>query len=210
MSLGMPSGHWALGIGRSGKSARHSAFGILHSALSVRHSRSRGGFTYAEMLVILAIVAIMASVVVPSFVSMKRGRDARMFKMRLRDMATNARARAVHDAHTVTLRFDKSNATIYDTEELDNGTQTTLDKLKLPQDVTPARFGADQYEAADGDWRVPFYPDGTTAGGGIEFEAGSDKFSIVISRNDARTMVTRGPLPDPGSDRWPAGGYERR
>jgi type II secretory pathway pseudopilin PulG len=173
-------------------------------------TRANRAFTYAEMLVVLTVILLISSVLMPRFDTMKRSRELRFFKIEMRNLASEARTRAIQSGDTVALGFDKTEKTLFSLQEGSNGQEQRVGTLAVPDWISATQFSADQRESQDDGWRVPFFPDGSSAGGGIEFEADGDTFSFAVHRGNGRPRVTVGELPDLSLDEWKAGGYEPR
>lgn len=168
------------------------------------------GFTYVELGLVVAILFVFASLMLPNFVRLAKSRDLRLFKTRLAALAKEARTRAVQSGDTVALSYDKDSTKLQAIEEnVDHGT-FTLDELAMPDGVAATQFSANREESPSDGWRLPFYADGASAGGGIQFEADDQPFYLYVAKGDARPKVQDGPLPDTAFDQWPAGGYAPR
>ena len=129
-------------------------------------------FTYVEMVVVLALLALLTALVAPRVVAMQTGRLQREYKSALRNIATRARSRAIESGDVVILSYDKSTKKVEAVEQSPTGTERLLQSLATPDGINPTRFSADK-NATEGDtWTVPFYADGTSSGGGAEFEIG--------------------------------------
>jgi type II secretory pathway pseudopilin PulG len=167
-------------------------------------------FTYVELVVVIAILFIVTAIVMPRLSAMRKGREVREFKTAIRDLASRARSRAIDSGDVVTLRFDKSGGKLMAVERNSQGAELPVQQLVPPADVTPSKFVADQNANEGDDWQVPFYADGTSAGGGLEFEAGDRRFSFVVNPSDAQSRIVEGLMPDLSLDRWQAGSYAKR
>jgi len=162
------------------------------------------------MLVILATLVIIASTVAVRLSAMKRSREFATFKIELRTLASFARNRAIESGDTVALGYMKADNALIAMREGADGQEQRVGSLTIPEGITVGRFLADQRESPEDGWRVPFFPDGSSAGGGMEFEVAGDTLSLAIPRADGRPRVARGPLPDLSFETWSAGSYERR
>lgn len=166
------------------------------------------GFTYVELVVVIVITALLATITIPSLTAMRKGAEERQFRRALLDIAVRARSRAIDAGGIVALSVDKSTNDLVAVEEsLGTGTQRPLQRLATPAAITNVKSTFDQNTSEGEDWTVVFYSDGKSTGGGIEFEAYGKHFSYVVSPTDGRPRVIDGPLPDLGQERWPAGSY---
>ncbi len=163
------------------------------------------GFTYIEALIVIVITVLVAVLIMPNLVAQKLSRDEWVFRTDLRSLAKDARSRAIEVGRTVTLTFDKTKNQVQVLEIDANGSEQTTHTLPVPEWMTPARFLADQNEAVGDQWRVPFFGDGLSSGGGIQFKNGERVWSLVISPTDSTPKDLDGPLPDLSFETWPAG-----
>lgn len=167
--------------------------------------RTRRGFTFAEMLFVIAVTLAIAALIMPNLVARKKSRDAWEFRTELRSLGRNAKSRATEIGRTVTLSFDKTLNQVQVIELDVNGSEQIARTLDMPQGLTPERFVANQDEQVGDAWRVPFYSDGHTTGGGIEFQEDDRTWSLVVSPIDSTIRDLDGPLPDFEYETWPAG-----
>lgn len=86
--------------------------------------RGQGGFTIAELMVVIAIVAIMATLALPNFIGPAAESRLRGAGDNLRGDLQLARARAVRDAVPVALAFTAEGYTLFTDE---GATQRSLD-----------------------------------------------------------------------------------
>jgi len=73
----------------------------------------RRGFTYVELVVVVAIIAVVSALIVPRMASIRQGQDERAFRAGLRDLASQARSRAIETGDIVTLAYDKSTSKVH-------------------------------------------------------------------------------------------------
>jgi type II secretion system protein H len=76
----------------------------MTTATTVRHRDPRGGFTLAELLIVLIIAAIISSMALPRFFSFIRHLNARSAVSQVVTDLTLARTQAVREGRTVSLR----------------------------------------------------------------------------------------------------------
>ena len=168
------------------------------------------GFTYIEVLVVLTIVLVLISVVRPNLVGLRQGQSRRQFREQLRVMAGEARLRAMNLGHTVSLSYDKSSKEFQVRDESADGTASTSQSLSRPEGVTTGKFSADKNETEGDSWRVPFFADGLSAGGGVELDVAGEPVTFLVDRNTGLGRYTNGKLEEMPPDRWKAGSYVKR
>jgi len=171
---------------------------------------SRRGFTYVEMLVIIGINVIAAALIMPNLITDKARRDVWAFRSQLASLARQARSTAIESNDETSLSFDQNKNCFELVESHQNTAPTVVRTLDLPNGVTADKFAADQNESAAQVWEVPFYTDGTTPGGGVQFGPAEHTFCLMIRRATAEPIVQDSELPDISQESWPAGGYAPR
>jgi Tfp pilus assembly protein FimT len=170
----------------------------------------RRGFTYVEMTVIVLILFLFAAEIMPNLVRQKESRDIWAFKTRLSALALKARSRAIETGNVVALYYAKDPAAVRIVMEGRQGEQMELQSLAVPDKVKATKFDTNKDEALGNEWRLPFYPDGGTSGGGVQFEWEGATFCLSISKAEAKPRILEGPLPELELETWPAGGYAPR
>lgn len=170
-----------------------------------------GGFTYVELGLVLAIIALAAMAIVPNLVRIGRQREVRAFKARLVAMIGTARSQALESGETVAVTYSKADRSFRAIlERSSDSTTTQLREVKVPDGIDVQRFGADRYEAPADGWRVPFFYDGSSSGGGVELQAEGQPWSVLVTTGDARVRTFDDELPDPSGEKWKAGTYVKR
>ena len=95
------------------------------------------------------------------------------------------------------------------TQSLDNSNDKTVKTLPLTAGVQFGNFQLAGTSSDSGSWKLHFYADGTTDGGGLELvDRGITKSVVVNTKGGA--SLTDGTLPDTSQDRWVAGDYVHR
>ncbi len=168
------------------------------------------GFTLIEMTVIVLIVTILAGLAVRNLTTDQETRDVWQFKTRLVALALRAKTRAIETGTVVSMYFAKDPDAVRIVQEGQDGSQRELQVLPLPRNVKATKFDADKDEASGSQWRLPFFPDGASAGGGIEFQWDAATFSFCLDREGTGPRILDTQLPDLSLNRWPAGGYAPR
>ncbi len=149
---------------------------------------------------------------VPNLEAEKKGRDERVFYGRLLDAPSTARQDAIDSGKTVTMAFDDSQNAVTLTEAADDGTDgdTPFVTVPLPKTLHASSFQLSGNDSSSAEWKLHFYPDGKSDGGGIEIgSTGGDSKSLSVAASGLATIAT-GPIPDTSQDQWQAGDYEHR
>jgi prepilin-type N-terminal cleavage/methylation domain-containing protein len=126
----------------------------------------RAGFTLIEILLVLAVVALVSALLMPGLGGIFRTLDNQAPDQVLWDAVTAARERALSANRTVWLRFDKEQPALTWTDDL--VTQTKAWPADASLQLLPAREGAAAFVLVGGQLLdtqeipgVRFYPDGT-------------------------------------------------
>ena len=133
---------------------------------------SADGFTVLEMLVVLAILAMMSALALPAF---RRVPDAVVLKTATGEILSalkSTRATAIARNTQTTFVFDKERRTF-----LPSGAPA----VTLPPTVQMEMKTADFKEAGSGSRRILFFPDGSSTGGDMRLTIGSRSMAICIS-----------------------------
>lgn len=147
-----------------------------------RHPRSRPGFTLIEMLVVLVVLALLASLTPPLF---QAAVPSVRLKAATRDlMATIRLARdlAVSRGQTSELVIDHARGT-YVVAGLSR-------EREIPGGVSIRVYSAVGGRGAQANPSIQFYEDGTSSGGVLELSAGKDFFLLEVERLRGRVTVS--------------------
>jgi hypothetical protein len=117
----------------------------------------------------------------------------------------SAASTAVVDGHVQSTRT-KTNI---GTNSLDHSNDKTLKTLPLSNGLQFGNFQLAGTSADTGSWKLHFYADGTSEGGGLEISDRTQTKSIVVNTHGG-VQQTDGTLPDTSQDRWAAGDYVHR
>lgn len=173
---------------------------------------TKRGFTLIEVIVAVAIIALMAGLVMPNFFSQQKTRQATSFFVALPDLAGYAREQAESGKLTTRIRYDDGNSVFVVTRDpaLDsNDQETTLRQLPLPSILSTSAFRADDGNVTSGDWEIVFYPDGRSNGAAIEIDDNGRYRSLVVDPEGTIRMIVNS-LPAVEERRWQAGEIEQR
>lgn len=169
------------------------------------------GFTLIELTVVVAVLSLLAAAIMPNLASFERGRQLRSFLTNLPLMAARAREMAISYGYPVDLEYDDGANQLVIHSKDQNGDDQTLSTLALPSGFSASRFMLGQNESDGSSWKLAFYPDGTSDGGGLELRKPDNTIlSLHVFANDGRSELLNDSLPDPKQDSWPAGDYVHR
>lgn len=152
-----------------------------------------GGFTLLELLVVLTIASLVVALVPPAISAAVPGarlsNTARELTAALRDAHYQAVSRA--DVVDVAFKFEPSQYTVAD------GTATKLPggiELSIAETGANARQRpqADTERASDEEYRLRFYPDGSSSGATIKLAAAERQFLLDVVWLTSRVSITEG------------------
>ncbi len=167
----------------------------------------RGGFTLIEMNIVVALLLLVAAMVVPSVVAMRRSQRLRDLEAAIQRLPIQAANEARRSGLPVRLRV--ADGALVTERVPDQGDPETLRQVALNGDleVEAAQRGSEGVDAGSWTWTV--YPDGSSERGGLEFSEGRALHALVLS-DDGHVQWVAGALPDPTPEKWPAGEIEQR
>jgi hypothetical protein len=179
------------------------------------------------MSVVVVIILIMAALIEQNFSRVKEGLAEKSFTAGLRSEVLRARVMAIQNGQTVVMQYDAAGSQITLSQPQNDNTDpnqtptqvpvntlqdqatTVVHQLAVPKSVQFDGFRTGTNDVGDGDWKLHFYSDGRSDGGGLQLRLGSQGQSLVVDKKGYPTYVT-GSLPDPTTDNWPSGTYEQR
>jgi general secretion pathway protein H len=145
--------------------------------------RSERGFTLIEMLVVIAIVALIAAFALPQFTSAQAKADMTSTARRLAAGLRNTRSLAMAHGRSEAFSLDIAHG-LY---RAGTGTAQAVDKNLALTLVTASQ---ERIDAAVGDIR--FFADGSSTGGGIGLRAGARNALILVDWLTGRVSVVEG------------------
>lgn len=181
---------------------------------SGRRSIRQRGFTLAEMIIVVMIISLLAAMIVPNVANQQKGIQVRAFFSELSNFAADARERAISTKKPITLALDSNTQSFVQTTKADDddANDQQLATLKLPSGVTTDNFISGENTMGASDWKVQFFPDGSSDGGGVELTSSGRVRTLKVDL-DGTVSISDGPTPDDSQkqdDQWPAGDYEKR
>ena len=164
-----------------------------------------------EMIVVIAVLALMSSLVVPRVVALVDGQASRDFQSALVRLGSEARLLAIESGDTVSVTYDENRGEII-FESLDDETQAAQesDTIVLPDSAQLTSFTIRGRQVPITDWVVEFFPDGSGTDAGVEVQDGSRLYSVLINGRDGTAQVVDGELEEDPETEWEAGDLEQR
>jgi len=166
---------------------------------------TKRGFTLIELSVAIVVLALLSAIVAPRLLSVRSGQEARGVKFAIRELAREARLRAVQGGEKGYLPIEGSGERI----ELVQGEESVIRSIDVPSAVDFPTLRLGQSESGASEWELRFYADGRSDGGGLEIEHDGAVDSVLIGTDGTVTLL-EGPLPEVVQESWPAGENEQR
>lgn len=157
-------------------------------------AKGRGGFSLAEMLVVLAIISILAGMGMLSYSAYTDGRLVPEGARRITSILTLAREEAIAESKTYQVTLDLP----YNSFWIDQTLPTYVPKIttpgRLPDGVSIIRTRADATTVTTGTISITFYPDGTSQSAEITMtedadDTASGTIKLYGSTGRARTFI---------------------
>jgi prepilin-type N-terminal cleavage/methylation domain-containing protein len=200
----------------------------------MRHRRSHA-YTLVEMVVVCAILALLATAVMPNLVAQRRSQALRSTAAAVLRLPTEARNQAAALKVPVALLLDGGDLVLERMATDDATTNTTNPANAMGGPVS--RLGVSNATQGEGDvlkrvalggevqvesaqaagegidpgaWRWVVYPDGSADEGGLVLQFGSQRRTLYLPPDGPARWIAGDEMPDPTQERWPAGEVEQR
>lgn len=170
--------------------------------------KAKAGFTLLELIVVVTLIALMASIVAPRLVRQYEGAGERGDLRRLISFLRTAKETAITRGEIVTVRVDVEGRMTMEGER-DNaplGSRGPLSGYSLADRQTGgSSSGGD-------DLLIFFYPDGSTNGGVLtyEYQRTGERLVVEVDDRTGSVRARRGDAEVAQEVRWRAGDHEKR
>lgn len=160
------------------------------------------GYTLIEMNVVLIVLLLMALMIVPTFSTMQNSRNEKDQEAAILRAPLEAGNDARKNQEPIRLRIN-GDALIMERISSTSDAQE-IKRLTLAQNsrVTGTISEGATVDSAIWEWKV--YPDGTSDSGGVEFEIGPTRRTLLLNRDGSARWETGG-LNQVDQESWPAG-----
>jgi Tfp pilus assembly protein FimT len=173
-----------------------------------------------ELIVVIGVITLIAGIVAPMAISLQKGQVTRNFYTSVRDLSVKARNEAINRGLTMTITSDGNQKHLEMAVDTTVATSNTLAPpsptvdvpavdVPIPDDVTLQTYKTGTNDTTEGEWKLHFYPDGSSDGGGFEIAQGSKTQTWIVATDGSNRMLD-GTYPDPTLEKWQAGDYAKR
>lgn len=146
-----------------------------------RRLRQQSGFTLVELLVVLTLIALIATLATPMIQRSIPGAQLQTSAERLRSELRLARSIAIRDNRQAWLLVDVEAGTYQRGEN--TRVQTIPPAIQLTL-LTAQREQIDEYRG-----RIRFFPDGTSTGGSVTLAGETQAVEVAIDWFDGRVSI---------------------
>lgn len=167
-------------------------------------------FTLIEATAVVTVLALLAALVIPNVVAIKRSREVQTLKSSVLRLPAEALNEARRSKKAVTLRADGTDTLVMERAGAADEDPTEVKRLTLG---TELRLDAAQSEGNPVDlgvweWRV--YPDGSAIPGRLELAEGNRILSLRLPGEGELPRWIATNAAEAGEERWSAGELEQR
>jgi general secretion pathway protein H len=163
-----PDSLW-LPIDRRTDHERH-ARNSQHQRAGAMKSSSESGFTLAEVLVVMAILALAAAIALPSLKAGESGRTVTLLTHKIASILQENRLKSIGQNRTVSVKYDPVDRTF---------TMDSADVVTVPQDMELELLTA-RGVSFGGDPSFRFFPDGSSTGGSVSIRKGNSMGVVKV------------------------------
>ena len=146
------------------------------------------GFTLIEVSTVIVVMAMMAALVAPNVASAIEGGKRRGFRVSVLTLIRQAKNESIVRGATTDIRSSESTVSLVLPGE---DSETTLGTVNAVNGVELSHFQQDGNEVSEGEWAISFYPDGTSSGGGFQFDEGQGSQAVIVSKKTGLTRLTK-------------------
>lgn len=180
--------------------------------------RLQAGFTFIEAGAVIVIIALLAAIMVPRLVAAQNSQSAGATRVGISSLAQQARQIAVSRQIPVTLTVREGTGLGLVQTVLDSATnpgetlesEVDLGSVAFDSSTSLTRFRIQQSDVMQDEWRVTFYPDGSSDRAALEFQQNGRAWTLTVDPYTGNARMSEGPMGEPVDDWWPAGEIERR
>jgi type II secretory pathway pseudopilin PulG len=170
----------------------------------------RRSFTLIEATVVITILALLAALVLPNVVAMKRSRDVQSLKASVLRLPAEALNEARKSKLAVTLRAEGSDTLIMERAGAEGEDSTEVKRLSLSQDLQLDAATSEGQSVDLGTWEWTVYPDGSAKAGHLELLEGNRILDLRLPGEGELPRWNTATTTQTDDERWSAGELEQR
>ena len=164
------------------------------------------GYTLIELCLVIIVITLISALIVPNLVRAREGQERRDFEAKVFRLASWARETAIQEHKTLALSVSDRRFTVV--EETEDG-EEDRQSLSMPEGIDTGSMAAEGEDATSNEWRLHFFPDGSSDGGGVEL-SDNGRIRTLEVKTDGSMRVIEGNLEENGTEKWNAGEIEKR
>ena len=168
-------------------------------------------FTLIEATVVITILALMAALVIPNVVALKRSQDVQTLKASVLRLPAEAQNEARRSKQAVTLREEGGDTLIMEraAQEGESPSEVKRVSLSAALKLDAAQSEGKSVDLASWEWTV--YPDGSAVPGRLELAEGNRILSLRLpGEGELPRWISASSSNSSGEERWSAGELEQR
>lgn len=172
-----------------------------------------GAFTLIEATVVITILALMAALVIPNVVALKRSQDVQTLKASVLRLPVEAQNEARLSKKAVTLRAEGGDTLIMERAAEEGESPTEVKRIALSGGLTLDAAQAEGKSVDLSSWEWTVYPDGSAVPGRLELAEGNRILSLRLPGEGELPRwisASSSNATESGEERWSAGELEQR
>lgn len=167
-------------------------------------------FTLIEATVVITTLALLAALVLPNVVAMKRSRDVRSLKASVLRFPAEAVNEARQSQQAVVLRAEGNDTLVLERTGQDGSDSSEVKRLTLSADLQLDGAQSEGQSVDLGSWEWKVYPDGSAKPGRLELTEGGRVLSLRLPTEGEQPRWIDPEVTQAGEERWSAGELEQR
>lgn len=133
------------------------------------------------------LLALFAASIAPNVARQIEASKKRGYRQSVLILLRQARNEAIWTRLTTNVTIEENAFSISQTEA---DSTTTLKRVEAVNGVEVSHEWINGSEVGESEWKIAFYPDGTSSGGGFQFDEGSNSQSVSVKKSSGEIVTT--------------------